>query len=525
MGQIELNRRGLLKSSGLGAFALAAPLGALMETQARAAVDGNGEQTSLAASPYGPVSPVADLATGLPLLQLPQGFSYRTISWRGDQMNDGQFVSPGHDGMAVVEVINGRSIEHVLIRNHEITTGTRQDVVGNAGGVYNSLATRGGGCSVLRVRNGQLVDHRQAIAGTAQNCAGGRSLWNSWLTCEETNIAATNGAMAHGYVFDVNSDPTKTIARPIVEMGRFQHEATASDPTTGYIYMTHDARAVAGFYRFKPKSQVRAYGELLKGGTLQMAKVVGVDKANLLALRKGSIPSDIGKVGETLAIEWVDIETPDASATTLVEAGANNPRPANLTGVSGPFAEGRRKGGLRMSRGEGIWWDPRSSSFYVTDTAFGYNSSNVAGNGLGCVWAYKPSRSNPDIGALTLVYASSTEVIGNNPDNITVSPTGGVLYCEDGGARTDEFGFGMRMMGLTAQGEVYVFAKNNVQLSSAQLSAMGRTGNRFSPSAGDYRDTEFAGATFDPTGRVLYVNTQAPGITFAISGPWARGNL
>lgn len=522
MTDISFDRRQFLSTGSVGAFALSLPLSGLMETQARAEVGPNGEQTSLAESPYGPVAPTADLNTGLPLLQLPAGFSYRSISWRGDLMSDGQRVSPGHDGMAVVQVTGGRTPEHILIRNHELTNGTRQDVVGNSAAVYNPLATRAGGCSVLRVRNGVVSDHRQAIAGTAQNCAGGLTLWNSWLTCEETNIAATGGAMPHGYVFDVSTDVSKTVAQPIKEMGRFAHEAIAMDPFTGYVYLTEDASPVSGFYRFKPTSSVRAYGALSQGGTLQMAKVVGVDKANLISLA-GSRPSDIERVGQTLEIEWVEIEEPDADRRTIVESGTNNPRTGSVT-VAGPFAEGREKGGLRMARGEGIWYDNRGT-FYVVDTAFGYNGAGTAGSGLGSVWAYVPSRTNPERGQLTLIFASSVPVVGNNPDNITVSPTGGIVFCEDGGSRTDQFGRGMRMMGLTRGGEAYILAKNNVTLTAAQMAGMGRTGHPFYPGAGDYRDSEFAGATFDPTGRVLYVNTQAPGITFAISGPWARGNL
>ncbi|MFM1889879.1 MAG: hypothetical protein RLZZ565_636, partial [Planctomycetota bacterium] len=34
--------------------------------------------------------------------------------------------------------------------------------------------------------------------------------------------------------------------------------------------------------------------------------------------------------------------------------------------------------------------------------------------------------------------------------------------------------------------------------------------------------SEFAGATFSPDGRVLYVNLQRPGLTFAVRGPWSR---
>ena len=42
---------------------------------------------------------------------------------------------------------------------------------------------------------------------------------------------------------------------------------------------------------------------------------------------------------------------------------------------------------------------------------------------------------------------------------------------------------------------------------------------------GDYRGSEWAGACFDPAGEVLFANIQEPGITFAIWGPWAKGNL
>ena len=41
--------------------------------------------------------------------------------------------------------------------------------------------------------------------------------------------------------------------------------------------------------------------------------------------------------------------------------------------------------------------------------------------------------------------------------------------------------------------------------------------------AGDFTSSEFAGATFSPDGRWLFVNVQTPGITFAITGPWQEG--
>jgi secreted PhoX family phosphatase len=148
--------------------------------------------------------------------------------------------------------------------------------------------------------------------------------------------------------------------------------------------------------------------------------------------------------------------------------------------------------------------------------------SRAASSALGAIWAYKPSRSNPERGTLTLVYAAAARVAGNNIDNICISPRGGILTCDDGQSVVDQFGAGNRMMGYTSQGLAYIFGKNHVQLSPTDIAAIGRTGQ---VEAGDYRGQEFAGATFDALGRVLYVNIQTPGITFAITGPWALGNL
>jgi secreted PhoX family phosphatase len=107
-------------------------------------------------------------------------------------------------------------------------------------------------------------------------------------------------------------------------------------------------------------------------------------------------------------------------------------------------------------------------------------------------------------------------------DNLTISPRNAILICEDAStAATDSFGFGQRLMGVTGDGNAYIFAKNNVVLSAAQLRAAGKDTGL----AADHRANEFAGACFDPTGRYLFVNIQTPGITFAISGPWAMGPL
>ena len=538
---ISLDRRGLIKSAGVAAAVTTTFSGLVAQQAEAAATGGNGAQLAPVASPYGPIAPAACQETGLNLLQLPQGFTYRSFSWQGDLMNDGQPVPRAHDGMACVlpsqfdydqddssdegdkkAAKDAKKNNTVyLIRNHEIGIERRMVVPGNDAAIYDAVGTieqgAGGGCTVLKIKDGKLVDHRVAIGGTVVNCAGGASMWNTWLTCEET-IETAPGGKKHGYVFDVHYDPSKTVAEPIRDMGRFSHEAVAFDKETGYVYMTEDSRNVCALYRFKPNSKKKAYLALHQGGKLQTAKVVGVDKANLLALA-GAQPSHIAKVGQKLQIEWVDIDTPDSDPVLYVENEVGNPAPINGT-VAGPFAQARAKGALRMSRGEGIhFWD---GSLFITDTSFGYDSTNRPGRGTGCVWEYVPSRSNPERGTLKLLYSADLRIAGNNPDNITVSPNGGVLYMEDGDAVVDEFGPGNRLMGLTAKGLAYIFAKNNLVFSDADLAAIGRTGQL---SAGDYRGNEFAGGTFSPDGTTLFVNIQTPGITFAIKGPWKLGNL
>ena len=66
------------------------------------------------------------------------------------------------------------------------------------------------------------------------------------------------------------------------------------------------------------------------------------------------------------------------------------------------------------------------------------------GYGEGSVWTLDPATDR-----LTCIFQSENPQAGNNFDNITVSPRGGVLLCEDGGGVEDAFGMGERLMGLT----------------------------------------------------------------------------
>jgi hypothetical protein len=103
-----------------------------------------------------------------------------------------------------------------------------------------------------------------------------------------------------------------------------------------------------------------------------------------------------------------------------------------------------------------------------------------------------------------LLFESTDVSILDGPDNVCVSPRGGLVLCEDGD------GDALYLRGLTPTGKIFDFAQNLVN-------------NR-----------EFCGATFSPDGQTLFVNIQGDtriggpgdlGMTFAIWGPWEKGAL
>jgi secreted PhoX family phosphatase len=95
----------------------------------------------------------------------------------------------------------------------------------------------------------------------------------------------------------------------------------------------------------------------------------------------------------------------------------------------------------------------------------------------------------------------------SGPDNVCVSPRGGLVLCEDGGGNDSLFG-------LTRDGVLFEFARNNVTLSGERNGIVG-----------DFRNAELAGATYSPDGDWLFFNVQSPGITIAVTGPWRKGAL
>ena len=217
MDQADSGRRGLLKGGAAAiAAAFAGPVTALASRVAEASTCAAAGASVLLDSPYGPTAPVNDLTTGLPLIELPAGFSYKSYGWRGDVMSDG-LVTPGaHDGMGVVVQRRvGRSTEIILVRNHEQSTSSNAaNIIGAGRGnvaKYDTGTTGGayqvGGNTNLVWRDGEWVGSYASFGGIYRPCAGGSSTWGSWLANEEirSNNVSTSGKK-HGYVFEVPAD-------------------------------------------------------------------------------------------------------------------------------------------------------------------------------------------------------------------------------------------------------------------------------------------------------------------------------
>jgi uncharacterized protein len=296
----------------------------------------------------------------------------------------------------------------------------------------------------------------------------------------------------HGYVFEVpvshQPGAGQSSRQPIRQAGRFAHEAVSFDPRGGHLYLTEDNFGFAsGFYRYRAPRNPMKVGRLLDGGTLQMLKVKGVDNAHLEAQQVN---------GTTYDVEWVDIPQPDIEYDHTPGQTAPTPNNTALTHVS---SQGWAQGAAFFSRLEGQAYDDGVVYFTSTQGGGAAEPGNADpagyGNGSGQVWAYDVKRQQ-----LTVLFQSPGPLVLDLPDNVTTSKHGTLVVCEDN--VNDNF-----VRGLTRKGELFDIALNRLR----------------SGAGADRSNDEFAGSTFSPSGKTLFVNIQASaGMTFAIWGPWRR---
>jgi uncharacterized protein len=460
-----VSRRSLLTrsaASGVG-IALIGNINGLFGTTA--AANAGGGRGKPGAAGYGPLVPDPH-----GILSLPKGFTYTIVAQSGvTTLESGETTPDDPDGMACFVRHGGNG--SVLINNHEISGSEANHVPLISGFVYDDKAP--GGTTTLEVdKDGNRVREYVSLAGTLTNCAGGRTPWETWLSCEETETIVAGGKR-HGYVFEVdpydrdaNRDP-----QPIKALGRYAHESCVVDPHTGVIYLTEDASNPNGLlFRFTPPESALPLGkgslrELADdAGRLEAAKAFTLDGAHVPDLSVASEP------GTTYRLGWVAV--PDRDATT--------------TSVRNQFSNDQI---TRSRKLEGMWWGDGGAYFVAS---FARTSDGSAAQHDGQVWFIDPLDETIELKLWFAYTPDDQDSDPDGPDNITVSPYGGVIIAEDGDGRN-------HLVGSTDSGQVFFFARNELE-----------------------GDSEFTGPTFSNNRKTLFACVQSPGHVFAIQGPFHK---
>ena len=397
---------------------------------------------------------------------------------------EGGGVSPDfYDGTAAFARPGGGS---VLVANHEIREpGSFQHGVPHVAGVTYDPGVNGGTTTIEVDANGGRVREYVSLAGSSTNCAGGRTPWSTWLTCEET-FAPTGATKRHGYVFEVdpydrsaNEDPT-----PIVALGRFEHEAVAVDPDTFQVYETEDSTNPHGLlYRWTPPADALPLG---KGVLRSLAPDAGELEVMLAYDSSGALVPDLcvaTVIGTTYDVEWVTVPVRDPDSVFIR-------RQFNGTWDGVTYTD--REGGdvTRSRKLEGAWWGD-GGAYVVASFARVSDGSEVQHDGQ--VWFVDPLEDTITLKLRFAYTPDDQDTDPDGPDNISVSPYGGVILAEDGEGR-------QHLVGATAAGETFFLARNEVGDGSGEMT----------------------GPTFSADKATLFANLFAPGHVYAITGPWRR---
>ncbi|WIM68686.1 DUF839 domain-containing protein [Corynebacterium breve] len=430
-------------------------------------------------------------------LALPKGFKANRVSTIGveDLLDDkgGAVVGkiPSNlDGTGAIPAAAGT----ILIRNHECRSNADVPVPLVEGTIYDAgCATGMGGNTNVEVdAMGNFVQQWVALSGTIRNCAGGETPWGTWLACEEDTTKAGTEVVSsvdgktyvtekdHGYVFEVfPGGVADQLPMPIKAWGRAVWEGAAIDPSLTKAYITEDTGGGL-FYRWIAPEGTKIGARIAEqfgenDGILQAAKLVkdGKDLIHYSELTE----ADKGK----------------AYPVTWVHGGED--RQAQNSDLRAQFP-----GATVHPKIEGCWPDANGLWFTLSYTnqkqLDQYPSITELDSGMIMYYSFADETltlkeyypADNSMGGVVPNHPTEEIKQFHGPDNITVTPWGGVVTTEDGDnpcsliAYNDSFGSREIARDLADRGE-------------------------------------WAGPAFDKSGMILFASVQGD-CTYAISGPF-----
>lgn len=430
------------------------------------------------AIPNGPLANIPSLETASQVdgIRVPEGFSVRNIARNGQAM-------PSSTGYTWHENPDGGACFELPANDPDAP-----------GWVYtsNSEILTTGGCGAVKLHydatndTTEVVDAYRILSNTDFNCAGGKTPWQTWLSCEE---AGNNQVWETEPMTATDQD---AVVKP--SLGTFSHEAAAVDPHNKIIYLTEDS-GDGRFYRWLPAAgDWDGERAAMENGTLQVMEVEGYER--------GGYADDDADLRLLIKTTWSDVFTNDVSQGEA----------RNQSQDAQGFAPGTRFNG-----GEGLWFyelpEPTTAEEDEALTPPVSNNPNGAVPTRGLIFFTTKGDNrvfafDVENQVIELIFDNSQiDPDYNDVDNLTVSPAGDIIVAEDLIANA----------GNASMMRIIVAIPNEEAKVLVEINAPG---------------SEITGPAFSPDGSRMYFSSQrgptqavAAGAPVAVAGTGATYEL